>query len=393
MALFISLGGCRGREIETTYGRMSGSPGRSSVNGTSVLASMMRDAGFQVSRWSRMSPRLSRADVIVWAPDDFQPPAAAQRAFLDDWLAARPNRTLIYVGRHYDAAVDYYGHIRRKVRGQQAIEASRRAARAQARFDRRRYGAPEGDPSGWFQTPPGLVLVRDRGWSGAWAEGLPEPARPRRTLGRWVWPAPDGASSSTPGGASSPTAGGASSQPLRTAVLVRWGGEPLIWEATRPSWSGSRILLVRDGSLVLNLPLVDPANRQLAGRLVAACRGQSAVFLESGPGGPDVSEQEQSSILGLAAFRVWPLSIVLLHWTMVGIVFCLAVFPVFGRPRRLPAEPTADFGAHIQALGQLLERRRPRAWAQQRLQHARQLLGIAEPDADPGNPFRREPQT
>ena len=39
--------------------------------------------------------------------------------------------------------------------------------------------------------------------------------------------------------------------------------------------------------------------------------------------------------------------------TMLGIIVCLARWPQFGRPRELPAEPAADFGKHVSALGEL----------------------------------------
>jgi hypothetical protein len=58
---------------------------------------------------------------------------------------------------------------------------------------------------------------------------------------------------------------------------------------------------------------------------------------------------------------------------ILGIVFCLARSPIFGRPRELPPDSPADFGKHVAALGQLLARTQDRHYAQARLAHYRQI--------------------
>ncbi len=99
------LAGCSGdTNIDTAYGLRSGSEGAASVNGTSVFARMFEEAGFRVSTWKRMSPKLKEYDVIVWVPNDFDPPSRRHRDFFDNWLLTGHQRTLIYVGRDFDAA-------------------------------------------------------------------------------------------------------------------------------------------------------------------------------------------------------------------------------------------------------------------------------------------------
>jgi hypothetical protein len=63
--------------------------------------------------------------------------------------------------------------------------------------------------------------------------------------------------------------------------------------------------------------------------------------------------------------------VILLHLTMLGIVYCIARWPIFGRPRELPADSTADFGKHISALGELLRGTKDAAYAQARLEQYR----------------------
>ena len=100
--------GC-GEQIETSYGHRSGMDGALSVNGTAVLAEMFERAGHSVYSRYWLSPGLwNRADCIVWFPDDFRPPNDKVRLWLEAWLADRSGRTLVYVGRDFDAAPCYW---------------------------------------------------------------------------------------------------------------------------------------------------------------------------------------------------------------------------------------------------------------------------------------------
>ena len=139
------------------------------------------------------------------------------------------------------------------------------------------------------------------------------------------------------------------------------------------SWNGEgQVIVLANGSWVLNYPLVNHEHRKLAARLVNECGDPGKVaFVESDPGGPGVLEREPTS--GEEPWPPYPLNAILVHLVVLGIVFCLARFPIFGRPRELPSEPAADFGKHVAALGQLLARSRDRHYAQSRLAQYRQI--------------------
>src|SRR5690606_4228280 len=84
LLLLVACVGCTPREsLDTAYGKTGGTPGGKSVNGLSVLADMYEAAGCEVYTTNRFSPRLSQADTIVWAPDDFEPPSAEHREYLE----------------------------------------------------------------------------------------------------------------------------------------------------------------------------------------------------------------------------------------------------------------------------------------------------------------------
>jgi len=101
----LAAAGCGSEEIDTVYGKRRGAQGGDSVNGTSVLADMFKSYGYKVTTRRYLSPKMDEYDVIVWFPDDFQPPTDEQEEFLEDWLYNGQQRTLIYIGRDYDAAI------------------------------------------------------------------------------------------------------------------------------------------------------------------------------------------------------------------------------------------------------------------------------------------------
>ena len=132
----------------------------------------------------------------------------------------------------------------------------------------------------------------------------------------------------------------------------------LVSRLTASEWDEGQILVVTNGSFLLNLPLVNHQHRILAGKLVAACgaTGQRVVFLESGPEGPPVLdvEPDTKAPTGFEVFTVWPIGVVAMHFVILGITACFALLPIFGRPRQLEEEPLSDFGKHVEALGELL---------------------------------------
>ena len=67
-----------------------------------------------------------------------------------------------------------------------------------------------------------------------------------------------------------------------------------------------------------------------------------------------------------------PMDVILFHLCLLGILFCMARWPIFGRPRDPEREAPSDFGKHVDALGELLERTGDKNFASSRLLHYRQ---------------------
>ena len=140
LTLLLVVGCQQPRDINTIYGRRRGE-GTRSVNGTAVLAHMFSQSGADVSTWRRLSPKLQNEDVIVWVPDDSSAPSVEAVDYFTEWLSNEPGRTLIFVGRDYDAAIDYWEHILKTAPPAQRIEIRRKLAQRRAQHTALRAAA------------------------------------------------------------------------------------------------------------------------------------------------------------------------------------------------------------------------------------------------------------
>jgi hypothetical protein len=351
VVLLLTLGGCSARELDTTYGRRRGDPGADSVNGTAVLASLFEEAGHRVTTWRRLSPKLGEAQNIIWFPDDFAPPTEKQRRYLEKWLTDKSGRTLVYVGRDYDASIAYWKKVQAIAPTEQVPEVSRRLALARAMYNRQRAAIPDDESSEWFVIRRDTTRPANVELQGAWSTGIDGSKTEIELTGRLETP------SSADIDAWYNRSDAIESRPFFERLLTVGEGTA----AVRVTWeeaADSQLLLVANGSFLLNLPQVNQEHRKLARRLIRACGSPArTVFLETGAGGPAIYESEPGldSPTGFEVFTVWPLGVILVHLTALGFLTCITLFPVFGRPRELPAQVSTDFGQHVEALGELME--------------------------------------
>ncbi|HVX15665.1 MAG TPA: hypothetical protein VHC22_31050 [Pirellulales bacterium] len=353
--VLLMLSGC-GDGIEKTYGRRAGLSGGDSVNGTAVLARMFETAGHRVTTATRLSPRVyEKADCIVWAPDDFAPPSAEVRQWFNAWWRHGRSRTLIYIGRDYDAAPDYWQGVTDSAPPGKRAEIRRRLANDQNAFLADRGQMPKEEDCEWFVSHGKRDHRRVDTLSGdaEWVSQIDAKQVEIELNGRLV--PPDDAE-----------------------VLVESEGDAIV--SRQSMVNRGRLVVVLNGSFVLNVPLVNRENRKLAGRLIddIGSPPQQVVFLESGRGGPPVWEDEprERPRTSLEVLAVWPFNVIFLQLGALGLIFCYSRLPIFGRPRPLAAPPLSDFGRHIAALGTLLQRTGDRAHALNRLAHYQQSVRL-----------------
>lgn len=341
--------GCS-HQIEGKYGERTGPGAGVSVNGTAVLGKMFEEAGHRVSSWDVLSPRLmNKADCIVWFPDDFEPPETKVREWLEEWLAGDWDRTLIYVGRDFDAEPWYWEHVLPDA-PEDKVEAIRhRLLVTQKRYERDREKLPTSEDCDWFalDSKPPLRQVRSLEGDSAWVEGI-DAAKLEIELRSRLSP------------------------PKTAEVLLKSGDDVLV---SREDKDDSRLIVVANGSFLLNLPLVNHEHRKLAAKLIAEIGPEKrrVVFLESRAGGPPIRDDDASAArTGMEVFTIWPTNWILLHLAILGILFCFSRWPIFGRPWEPPTADAADFGRHVDALADLLRRSHDRDYAESRVLNYRQ---------------------
>ncbi len=290
--------GCSGNvELETRYGRRTSGLAQRSVNGTDVFAQMFTDAGHRVTNWRRLSPGLdgkrrredNRRDAdkayrtIVWFPDDFGAPTLKQIDFLDDWLDN--GGTLIYVGRDFDAEIQYWNTVASQQKGADLVEGIRRKAQAQARHTTERMSMPVQGATPWFVLRRDQPLKRIRKVSGPWAKNVKGEVD-ILVQGRLTIPTRTDIDAFEKDLAADP--GEYDIDHPEGEVLLESNGVPLVYRMSRPDWRGGQVIVVNNGSFLLNLPLLKSSHQQIAQEIVGECSVGRTAFLSSDEGGPVV---------------------------------------------------------------------------------------------------------
>ena len=351
MLIALVVGCGQSQAVKDTYGRRTGT-GRKSVNGTGVLGSMFESAGYQVRSWATLSPRIEKEDVLVIVIDSFYAPHAEFCDRLEEWLSSDSGRTLIFIGRDYDAAVEYWKEVAPKSSAEQVDESQRRLANAIVKHESIRDSVEEEQSSPWFDVSydekPRLAKQLRGPWAGDLDKNVSLPLTSKVSV-------PEDDENHWAG-------------EMQSESLLKSGREDIVFKVRRAYWDDSQVIVVNNGSFILNLPLVDSTNQILATKLIDECGSASRVMFIEGDS-YRVGESDGNAMpTGWEAFTQWPLSAILIHLAFVGILFCFAVFPIFGKPRTDNDDSTSDFGKHIDALGKLLERTSDVAYAKSQLE-------------------------
>ncbi|MDA7950987.1 MAG: DUF896 domain-containing protein [Pirellulaceae bacterium] len=119
LASLVMLVGCSKYEtITTDYGitEEKGKTPTQSINGLSVFRQMLDSRGHDTNEARYFTNSLFKKQVLIWAPQH-GPPDASEISLLQEWLQSTVHvakgkpakrRTLVVLGHHYDAAVDYW---------------------------------------------------------------------------------------------------------------------------------------------------------------------------------------------------------------------------------------------------------------------------------------------
>jgi hypothetical protein len=324
----LAVSGC-GSALDATYGKSRGT----SLNGTSVVTTMLRDSGREVRTAIRLTDELAdwAEGIVRFAPYP-GPPSQAEAQWYRNWLIAAPDRWLIYVVRDFDTVAEYWATVRDDLTASSAVdrqaEAEEKRSATADWVDRLPPKAKAAaDPREWFEAetawnPPRVCTKL----SGPWAAGVDAAA-----------------------------AGLTVHEPLKTArarVLLAGDDKPLVVEKL---FGRSRVLAIANGSFLLNEAVVNPARRPLAEHVIEWPAGEARqVALVEGAHVLGADE-ETPSIWNLLR-RISTLRWVAIQMGLAALLAALARAPRLGRPR-----PDAPSGAdrpaqHALAVGALLAR-------------------------------------
>lgn len=353
VVLVSGIAGCRSDEIDFTYGTRSPLYSQS-VNGTHLFSDLFVQREHRVVSWRAFSPKLQeKSDVIVWFTRSFEPPSSDAREWLKTWLLEKPDRTLIFVGRDYDAARPYLERVKKgppPLSPGQMLEIDATLAQIDAEFYPPRGRATGGDGD-WFSLDMASKKKSVRQLNGSidWVTGI-QPKQLGIELEGRMRPGVD------------------------TKVLLEDDQKNMVLGEI--DIGESRIFLVPNGSYLLNLPLVNQEHRKLAGRLVSAVGDDKyVVFLESDGEIPPILDKDpvpQLPNLGRILAQP-PLNTIVFQAILAGLVFAFVRLPIFGVPKTLASTALSDFGRHVTAFGELLMLTRDRQYAVSRVMQFQQL--------------------
>lgn len=332
-ATIAALSGCS-KSLDTSYGHNRGK----SINGTGAFAEMLRAQGCEVRTALRRTEELGEwADVIVRFAPYPGPPARDEARWYGDWLDENPDRALVYVVRDYDAAKDYWSKVLEDLPKTAKEEDRKRIERSRERSQKRWLDLPPRRPkevanaTDWFAVNPATDPAAPcKTLDGPWAKGI-DPAKAsvmaRETL----------------------------KIDAETVLLGCGPKKAIAMEWTR--YNDSRVLVIANGSFLLNAALLNPARRGLAEKVVewAAPDPVNVAFAE-GSFGEDEEAASPSifSILGRIVSIRW----VMIQMLILGLAACLWRAPRLGRPRSDPPSDADRPAAHAEALGALMVRLR-----------------------------------
>ncbi|OYP31722.1 hypothetical protein [Rhodopirellula sp. MGV] len=406
--------GC-GSSLSTQYGGTKGYFARRSVNGLTTFHDAFEKADFSTRDVNRLTQRTRKIAAFVWTPMEITLIDFNTGQWIDRWLE-QGGRTLIYVVPDSGSESEYFRQASSKADPSQRIEYRRKLGESLISNHQQQVQRVSVDFGQWFVATPKVqratvTVGQDASSDTAWSDTA-------RLIGdepqdfEWVI-APSQVAQGSPA-ISPPSATGAinpaitpSVQPTQhsgkteshefESLLETSGGETLVARVTSETWNDSQIIVVAGGSLLTNFGLVHPENRALADSLIESTwqTASDAHLVDDEtkltPDGDDlavgfITASDQLPIsaevgeipraTGAEMLTEFPLSMVTVHAAVIGLIVCLVLLPIFGRPKQVDSGTLTHFGDHLDAVATLLWRRGGERFARERISdYMRQVRG------------------
>ncbi len=359
LANVIGCGDGKERPLDN-YGA-SNAYNRKSVSGLTVFRELCEQRKLLTNELTSLSERSYRFDAIVWVPKDFRLPNEREIEWFDHWLSQHPGRKLIWVGRDYSPASHYWEKATESSAPEDRRTYRLEQAYAESDFELARIQSAPKQKCEWFeQRLEKNIGRRVEKFEGPWANPIDADKSDIYLRGELL-PTKDSPSNASRNGSRDDLPG------IQT-LLASSDGSPIVSSISHQYWGNSQLILVANGSVLMNEAITNRGNRQIAERLIDQCSPKGRIGFLSNNGDTKIHlPSDAQDPKGFEWLRVWPLSLIAIQGLFVGSIALLAMLPIFGRPQRLPSPSTTDFGKHIEALGDLLAQTRDRNYALQRI--------------------------
>ncbi len=436
----ISAGGCAS-DVSEKYGESEGFFAKASPGGISVFRSMVEYRGFKTYTVRSLSPvNMKRLNTLVWCPDAFPNHKKETMDWIEAWLS-KGDKTLIYIGRdfspdsaYWDDIADQKGSdVSNRSQWLSALEHSAQAKNA-LHAKRRQVRSVVVMPWCIWEFSGGNTQRVDP-LTGPWSKGIDAdettiyirssfaPIRTReveeqkKRLEALMDPSAAGnAATGNPISQAPPYARqrtDVDSNQLEviegisfdqgedwTIYLATSDQSPLIAMINPNPIDRSKVMIINNASLLCNYSMLRSSHRQLASRIVDQFPNGGVGFL-SGANDPFIrSDDRDDQQRGFEMLTIWPLNVVTIHAAFLGVAFVLASFPIFGRPQRRRRMSVADFGIHIEAVGNLMQKSGDTQYAMKQIadyfrnvrkDFSSPWANVEQTADDTKSPFRSEP--
>ena len=343
------------RSVETKYGKVNEQP--RSINSTSLFAARLEELGYDITIRNRISPKINDFNTVFWFPENIRCPSAEATQAIEEWMdKGYDSKTLVYVGADYRADLDYNQAAQKRVSPQLKAESQRLLSEAQLaqasrndRYDNVWPGSTNTNCD-WF----GIEVIKPRKHSSLLAGPMADNAgfsvppklpvevmmSPKKIAEKWT-----------------------------VESLLTVDGEDMVYRLSgNHSGATNQIIVVQNGSFLVNFAAIDSNKRALADQLIAEATSltDNEYGLEDGfPPQILILESEHQIPIRNTDFinpNSWawiaeePLCYIVPHALLWGVLFCFVYFPIFGRPKRLPKKSTTTFRNHIDAIAKQLSK-------------------------------------
>ena len=394
--VLFSITGCRSKYWDKDYtDYLPESFFDKSINGNSEFRERCQEAGGRITSAAHLTRRAEKYDVILWFPNKGFPITTLEQRqvkWYTDWLVKRPGRVFVVVADGWRADVDYWQSVEPfapesqkawvKKQLDEALEYrpfsfDEMIQKAKEEAEKKESISPSDDlPDTIAKTPEensleenapkensdGKISDGEEAEASLWfaLKTQDDPLEKSGLAGEFL-----------PETFSEPQ--GYQARLLRTLrpldgseTILTVGEEPLILHR---KVGESEVYIVHSGFFLLNGPIMKPENRLLADALLDRIqpKDRKILFL-TGSGVPSIPrDRKEEPVSRFSLGQLSTFSIFVWQLLFLTLALFLGRWPISGRPKMIPRERLANFGRHLDALGDLLEKTGDTAWAEREL--------------------------